>query len=98
MGKNISYFVCIGDVDRLATLRHVANDARSPRYANLLLLFHLLQSGLRTHVEKFGDEATRLRSALSLHQEQGTSIGFRQDADVLERNRETESVSQIDTK
>jgi hypothetical protein len=72
--ENVPYFVRIGDVERFSTLSHVSDDARAPRNANLLLFLHLLQRRLGTDVKEFGDEATRLGSALSLNLEQGTSI------------------------
>lgn len=39
--KKWCYFVCVGYVDRLATLGDISDDSRSPRYADLFLLLHL---------------------------------------------------------
>lgn len=62
-----AYFVCIRYVDWLAALRYITDNTGAPRDTNFFLFLHLLQSGLRAHVEKFGNEAARLGTTLSLH-------------------------------
>ena len=45
-------FVAVFDVDWLAGLRHVSDDARAPGDPDLSLLAHLLHSRLGAHVKQ----------------------------------------------
>ena len=83
MSISRSNLVSILDVDDLLSLSHVASDPNSKGDLNLFVLRplnSLLQFSVLRHVEQFRNQISILQR--SLGQEQASTIGMREQADV----------------
>lgn len=95
LSPKFTNLIGIRNIDRLPALRHISDDARSPRYPDLLLLLHLDQRTLGADIEQLGYQTSTswgltggcwcaAASFLSLDEEEGAPICMQKHGYVLE--------------